>query len=751
MSSFPANERQSVIVHVAVPLPLDAPFSYRVPAPLAPAAAVGRRLLVPFGRRKVTGYVLEVVDDDGRELRDVLEFLDDGPLFTPDELALYRWASSYYLHPLGEVIKAALPAGINVQSRRGRGLEGDELTGGRSVKTERVYRAVAGVPETAPPPGKASVLLAHLTERGQESAPELRRLFGECSVQLRRLRELGFVEMAEREIYRDPFRTETFGHDCPLVLNERQTAALVRLRAALDAGRFTPFLLRGVTGSGKTEVYLQAIAHCLEQGRSALVLVPEIALTPQLVSRFRRRFRCGVAVLHSGLSDGERFDEWRRIRRGEAAIVIGARSAIFAPLADLGMIVVDEEHEGSYKQGEGFRYNARDMALVRGKMAGACVVLGTATPQVTTWHAVAGGKLECLDLPERVNGLPLPSAEIIDVRGARGHILHPRLAAEVEANLARGEQTLLFLNRRGFSTWLTCEECGHVLRCPNCQVTLTYHQGRNRHICHYCDYAVPAPSMCPGCGCGRIIHLGLGTEQVEAYVREHFPHARVDRMDRDTTARRGGHARILRKVAERQTDILIGTQMVAKGHDFPGITLVGILSVESTLNIPDYRSAERTFQLVTQLIGRAGRGDDPGRVLIQSLNPDHYALAHAVAGDMDGFYGAELAFRHETGYPPFAHLAALCLSGTAASAVERTSELLAARLRELRRDGGGRVEILGPAPAPLAKLRGRFRRQILLKAAGRTALHRLVCRIRESFQPPAGVRLLVDIDPVDLM
>ncbi|MBT1074138.1 replication restart helicase PriA [Geobacter grbiciae] len=745
------NHSTTDIIEVAIPLPLDTTFHYRVPEGLMPRIVAGKRVLVPFGRRKVTGYVLGFVTGEERELREVADVLDDAPLFTPRELEIYRWAASYYLHPLGEVIKAALPAGINVQSRRGTSTDGDAMTGGRRVLTETVYRPITPPPDVDVPRGKASSILSHIQQEGKATAAELRGIFADCAPQLRRLRELGLVVTEEREVYRDPFREESVTPDAPLPLNPGQTEARDRIVAAIDTGRFAPFLLHGVTGSGKTEVYLQTIAHLLDAGRTALVLVPEIALTPQLVNRFRRRFRCGIAVLHSGLSDGERYDEWRRIRRGEVAIVIGARSAIFAPLERIGMIVVDEEHESSYKQSEGFRYNARDLALVRGKMEKACVVLGSATPQVTTWHAAVTGKLTLLSLPERVNGLPVPHAEIIDARGKKADAILPLLADATAANLANGGQTLVFLNRRGFATWLTCEECGHVLRCPNCAVTLTYHQRKNRHVCHYCDYAIPAPSVCPDCGSTRVTHLGLGTEQVEELVRERFPEARVDRMDRDTTRGKGGHARILRKVAERKTDILIGTQMVAKGHDFPGITLVGIVSVESTLNIPDYRSAERTYQLVTQLMGRAGRGEDAGRVIIQTLNPDHYALIHAGTASMEEFYTTELAFRQETGYPPFVHLGAIYLTGTAASAVEQESRRLAGQIRTLRREAGGHVEILGPSPAPLLKLRGRYRWQFLLKAPVRSALHRLLARLRRTYTPPSGIRILIDVDPVDLM
>ncbi|BDV44741.1 primosomal protein N' [Geotalea uraniireducens] len=746
----------SIIIEVAVPLPLDSTFHYRVPASLARQAELGRRVLVPFGKRKVTAYVLGHAATSEHQLVDILDVLDEQPLFTPQELKFYRWAAAYYLHPLGEILKAALPAGINQQSgRKGAAVTpgtapAELLTGGQRIKTETVYRLTPGATVERSPRGKAALLLDHFRTGGEYSATELRRLFADCTAPLRRLAELGLVHSRQREVYRDPFKDVIFDRDAPLPLNPEQSAALHQISDAMAAGRFQPFLLFGVTGSGKTEVYLQAIAQLLPLGKTALVLVPEIALTPQLVNRFKRRFDCGIAVLHSGLSTGERYDEWRRIRRGEVSIVIGARSAIFAPLERLGIIVVDEEHEGSYKQNEGFRYNARDLALVRGKMAHACVVLGSATPQVTTWHAAHAGQVTVLPLPHRVNGQPLPRAEIIDMRQRRGELIMPPLAAALTDNLAAGGQSLLFLNRRGFATWLTCAECGQVLRCPNCAVTLTYHQRRNRHCCHYCDYSIPAPSVCPACN-GPVTHFGIGTEQVEARLRELFPAARIDRMDRDTTSGKGSHSRILQRVAERQTDILIGTQMVAKGHDFPGITLVGILSVESTLNIPDFRSAERTFQLITQLMGRAGRGSEPGKVMVQSLNPEHYALTFSCGSEIDGFYRCEVDFRREAGYPPFAFLAALYLTGTAGEAVEREARLAADKLLAVRRRAGTRLEILGPAPAPLAKLRGRFRWQILLKSRNRTELHHLLVDFRSAYLAPAGIRLQIDVDPADLM
>jgi len=744
------------IVEVAIPLPLEGSFHYLVPERLAHLAVAGKRVLVPFGKRKLTGYLLGDADPGAGELKEVLEVLDDEPLFTLPELEFYRWIANYYLHPLGEVIKMALPAGINLVSRYrcekaedGTPVLREFLSGGQHVRTERFYRAL---PEASSSPrGKALEIFAYLLEQGECPASALRERFGSCSPQLKRLVELGAATVSEREVYRDPFRAESFGHDQPLPLNEGQAAAFVRISAALDSNLFSPFLLHGVTGSGKTEVYLQSIAVALAAGKSALVLVPEIALTPQLVGRFKRRFDCGIAVLHSGLSDGERFDEWRRIRRGEAQIVIGARSALFAPLERLGVIVVDEEHEGSYKQSEGVRYNSRDLALVRGKLGQAVVILGSATPLVTSFHAAKNGRLGYLELPRRVRELPMPETAMLDARGEKGKTFLKPLVDAMAENLAAGGQTLLFLNRRGFATYLVCQECGHVLRCPNCEVTLTYHRGRGRHVCHYCDYTIPAPTVCPGCQGSEITLLGRGTERVEEEVQELFPEARVARMDRDTTKGKGGHARVLKALEEGTVDILIGTQMIAKGHDFPGVTLVGVVSADASLNLPDFRSSERTFQLVTQVMGRAGRGDKPGRVLVQTLAPEHYALTHAVAHDFAGFYQKEIAFRQEVGYPPFAHLAALTVSSIAAGQAESSAEEAAALLRKIKGECRLRVEVLGPVTAPLGKVRGRFRWQILLKGRERSELHRLLFHFRAGFSHPSTVRLVIDVDPVEML
>jgi primosomal protein N' (replication factor Y) len=745
------------IIEVAIPLPLHTTFSYRVPQELRSAAAPGVRVFVPFGRRKVTGYVLGAAHPPAGELKDIIEVLDEQPVFTPRELAFYRWIAAYYLHPLGEVIKTALPSGINIETR-GRtttgtdGAPGEEqIRGGRSVRREWFFRVTGDAAETAAPRGMAAQILLHLMEQGETSRSDLNSRFFNPASQLKRLLQKGLVVMEEREVYRDPFRDEDVPASAPQALNECQAKSFEVIAEAVTAGFFAPFLLHGVTGSGKTEVYLQAISHTLEAGKRALVLTPEIALTPQLIRRFRGRFSCGIAVLHSGLTPGERYDEWRRIRRGEAEIVIGARSAIFAPLESLGIIVVDEEHEASYKQSEGLPYNARDLALVRGKLEGTVVVLGSATPLITTYHAAMHGRLRYLSLPERVRNLPLPEARIIDTRRLRDSSCSPGLVAALGENLEKRGQSLLFLNRRGFATFLTCLDCGHVFRCPNCAVTLTHHKSKQRHYCHYCDFSLPAPSVCPGCGGKNIALFGCGTERVEEEIKELFPDARIARMDSDTTARKGSHAGILKRLEDGKIDILIGTQMIAKGHDYPGVTLVGVASADATLNLPDFRSAERTFQLVSQVTGRAGRGDAPGKVLIQGADPDHYALARAASHDYEGFYRDELEFRREAGYPPFANLALICLSGIAEKPVEQGAEAAAVLLRQVRGAVNARLEILGPAPAPLAKIRGRFRWQVLLKSAGRSELRKVLLGFRAAWNPPRTIRTTIDVDPVDTL
>ena len=739
------------IIEIAIPLYLDRTFHYLVPERLRQRAVTGHRALVPFGNRKLTGYILGDAAASGiTNLKEIIEVLDKEPLWTAGELEFYRWVAAYYQHPLGEVVRTALPAGINIQTRKGTPGEQETMTGGKSARREKFYLPGEVVDPPRQPSPKALEILAVIREAGDISAAELRKRFGACAPQLKRLIELGLSTAEEREVYRDPFKNCTVNRDEPRRLHTHQKAALDAITGSLDQQRFSPFLLYGVTGSGKTEVYLQAISHALELGRNALVLVPEIALTPQLTGRFQARFGGGIAILHSGLSDGERYDEWRRIRRGLARIVIGARSAIFAPLDKIGIIIVDEEHEASFKQSDGLRYNARDLALVRGRMERAAVVLGSATPSVTTIHAAGDGRLSLLELPERVEGRPMPLVELVGMKGSK-ETISPALSACLAETYEQGRQAIVFLNRRGYATFLVCADCGKPLTCPNCSVTLTYHRQRGQSLCHYCDYAVPAPGTCPSCGGTKLGELGAGTEKLEHNLKERLPTARILRMDSDTTSGKGSHERLLSRMNDGSADILVGTQMIAKGHDFPEVTLVGVINAEASLGMPDFRAAERTFQLLSQVIGRAGRGETPGRVVVQALDTEHYAIRAAAEHDAAGFYREELEFRREAGYPPFSFLAAFAISGLSEQTVSDQSDTTARLLAQLKSELKIRVEILGPAPSPIYRLRNRFRRQILLKAANRGDLHRLLSSWRQRATILSTVRISVDIDPVDMM
>lgn len=725
-----------LIAEVAVAAPLKKTLSYRVPPEFAATARVGVRLQVPLGRRRTVGFLLELTTGSGKGLKSISEVLDAAPLFPPSLIPLFRRAAGYYLHPIGQVIATALPAGLS-----GRG-------SAPPILQETLYSATDN--EVQPSGRLQREILELIRQRGETSLTELRARFDAPHAPLKRLLELGSLQDRQQERMRDPFLSWPLQQEAPPELAPAQREVLDQLQPQLEKGGFQSSLLHGVTGSGKTEVYLRAIEMVLAAGRQALVLVPEIALTPQLVGRFRNRFvkQARISVLHSGLSDGERYDAWRTIVRGEADIVIGARSAIFAPLPNPGLIIIDEEHEASYKQSEGFRYNARDLALLRGQQQGLPVLLGSATPALPSYRRAVEGGASLLELPGRAAGQPLPEVNLVDMTETPFKtLLSDSLAGALEANLERGEQSLVLLNRRGFAPYLLCADCGQDFRCPNCEISLTYHRGERQLRCHYCDYQLRPPETCPSCGGSQLDPEGAGTERLEADLQERFPEARLARMDRDTTGGKGAHRRFMERMLAGEIDILVGTQMIAKGHDFPGVTLVGVVNADATLNFPDFRAGERTFALLSQVAGRAGRGQQPGRVLIQTYAPEHYALQYAARHDYVGFYREEKSLRRELGYPPFGFLANLVLSGNDQQRVEQAGRDLSAALLPLPQG----VELLGPVPCLLAKLRGKSRLQILLKATSRPMLRRALDRFEQIPRPvPNGVSLAVDVDPVDM-
>jgi primosomal protein N' (replication factor Y) len=637
-----------------------------------------------------------------------------------------------------------------------------QLAGGHgATKRTRYYQAAHSLgPEEARQwqtrrPSQYAVyqyLLEH--PLGRAHAGELRTTFPNLSAKLAALVRAGLLSARDEEVYRPVLRDDAELHDHVVQLTAAQRHAVDTIARDMGAG-FRTLFLWGVTGSGKTEVYLHSIAACLAMQRTALVLVPEISLTHQLIDRVRARFGEQVAVLHSGLSEGERWDQWRQIARGGLPIVVGARSAVFAPLPRLGLVVVDEEHDSAYKQEDGVHYNGRDVAIMRAKLSGCPALLGSATPAMETFHNGSTGRYQVLTLPERVEARPLPSVEIVDLRrspqAGKQLLLSPKLAAALKANLAARGQSLVFLNRRGFANFMQCHACGEALKCPNCSVTLTLHRRWNALRCHHCDYTISPPTACSACGGLSLSAWGAGTEQVEAALRHELSGARIGRMDRDTTSRKGSQREILSAWERREYDVLVGTQMITKGHDIPGVTLVGVLLADLSLNLPDFRAAERTFQLLTQVGGRAGRGQRPGRVIIQTLQPDHFSLQCALHHDYQRFAGHELATRRELSYPPFARMVQIRCEGEGAETTERIARALADRIRTVASKG---ITILGPAPAPLERLRRRYRWQVLVRGRNGAAVRAATAAGRDTVRREArklDVRVIVDVDPYNML
>lgn len=821
-----ANESTPRYVQVVIPVHLRKLFTYRLPAFIRDQARVGSRVMVQLGTKPTAGYIVALLPRlrEGTrlvesEIKDVQELLDVDPPLTREVVELTRWVADYYAAPWGEVMRAALPAGINATVEQTISI----TQGGRDQMAASTSRSgVDGANKL-----RALQILAHEGEfelnafclrMGSKSIPKwLRqleqeglvarsyrtrktptqakrrkavRLIADSSVRktdaqdraietlranqnemsvieltkqahisdsvVRTLVKNGLVEEFEEDIRRDPLARATLPANTNFELTRAQAGALQAIDERLQARAFAPILLHGVTGSGKTEIYIRAMRAALNMNRGAMMLVPEIALTPIFSRRLRAHFGDQIAIFHSSLSKGERFDEWSRLRSGEARVVLGTRSAVFAPVRDLGVIIVDEEQDASYRQEESPYYHARDTAIVRAQKETAVVVLGSATPSLESFHNAQSGKYAYLHLPERVANRPLARAELIDMREVFARRKKPVVFSDgllqaIEETHARGEQSIILLNRRGYSSFILCRSCGETIECHNCDVTLTYHRADQTLVCHYCNHHQRAPSVCPACSSKYIYYIGEGTEQVEELLRGRFSNLRIGRIDRDTKSRRHEFEKTLLDFGKGEIDLLVGTQMLAKGHDFPNVTLVGVVSVDAGLALPDFRAAERTFQLITQVAGRAGRGELPGRVLIQTYHPQHYALKHATAQDFRGFYDEEIRHRRNLGFPPFVSLALVLVRHKDGARALATAQQLRNFLNQANREHACRV--LGPAPAPFARLRGEHRIQLLVKSRSRTQMRAVIDEAMKTLEE-AGNDLRsvnLEIDPVSMM
>ncbi len=753
-----------MVARVTLELALRKEFDYAIPPELEGLVDVGSRVQVPFGPRKVLGCVTALAEESGQaRLRFIIKVIGTQTLVTPKVLQLARWIGEYYCCPPEIALKSVLPEAVR-----------KEQAGWRERLFVRVMPAAGEFPKLSK---RQKEIWNIVEERREMPLQELLEVAETTASTVRHLEDKGLVGISSEISERDPYAREQILPSQPLKLNAAQARAMEKIREAMNTrlastlapptdakiheGNGKVFLLHGVTGSGKTEVYLQALAHALEQGKGGIVLVPEISLTPQTVERFKARFSSGplqtlVAVLHSNLSAGERHDEWHKIRQGRARIVIGARSAIFAPVDPLGLIVVDEEHEHTYKQEEAPRYHARDVAIVRGQMEGATVLLGSATPSLESYYNCQRGKYALLELAERVDDKKMPVVRVVDLRQAARKekgipMFAPQLKEAIQQRLERKEQTILFLNRRGFSTSLQCPKCGFVAECPNCSVSLTYHRREQTLRCHICNHFEPVPAVCPNTECRNpaIRYSGIGTEKVEHTLMKLFPDARVKRMDSDVMKRKDDYRRILDEFRAGKIDIIVGTQMIAKGLHFPNVTLVGVIYADLALHIPDFRAGERTFQLLTQVAGRAGRGDVEGEVFVQSFTPFHPAIQFARRHDFAGFYEQEIGFREELKYPPAGRVALLTLKGRNEDKVKLSADHLKRELEKALKEAKGLV-IAGPAPAPLARAESHYRYQIMLRARQMTWISKRLATLLDSVTLPEDVSFAVDIDPVDL-
>jgi primosomal protein N' (replication factor Y) len=806
-------------IKVAIPLPVEGLFTYQVPQNFTGQIKIGIRVLVPFGRRIISAYVIEnVTIPEDFKIKKIIDVLDHEALFPEEMVPFFFWISKYYFSPIGEVIKLALPKGLKIHDRMGlritqsghkvlsKGLAPENAQRLLSILDQHTQKAyIPKLEHTATP---SATLINSLVKKGwvkktRELTPQkakaqmvqtialvpeinkkknfsnarqkivdflklngcvpmsMLKKIGPNAISLaRKMEKDGQLEMTYERVFRDPFG-KPIESDRPPTLTPEQIIAITRIKTTIGQ-KYQTYLLSGVTGSGKTEIYLQLADYTISCNLSVLILVPEIGLINQMERSFRSRFKNRVAILHSSLSKGQRFDQWEQIASGKIPICIGVRSAIFAPLKKVGLIVVDEEHDSSYKQEDRLRYNARDLAVVRGHQTNATVVLGSATPSIQSYYNVTIAKFIEIPLYHRIKNRPLPEIEFVDlskdkeISGIRRFIT-PVLYKAIQTNLARGEQTLLFLNRRGFANLPICMDCKKILKCKNCDISLTLHRSINGFKCHFCGYSCSATTNCDHCGSTRIQSLGMGTEKIEATVKQLFPKAKVARLDRDTTVRKGSLLKILKDLKNGDIQILIGTQMVAKGHDFPNITLVGIICADLSLSFPDFRAGERTFQMIAQVAGRTGRGDRPGRVLLQSYQPNHFSIATAQSQNFRKFYAQEIPFRKALHYPPFSRLIQIRIVSQnekqAASHAHRLAEICQ-RLKRDDPDLAEKIEVLGPIEAPLFRLAKYYRFQMILKCGQAGLLHQFTERLRlETLQEKKhnSVKVHLDVDPYFMM
>ncbi|MFF3021585.1 primosomal protein N' [Gottfriedia sp. NPDC057948] len=795
----------SVLVDVSV-RQTDRPFDYKVPTRWQDAIQPGMRVIVPFGPRKVQGFVLSIKETTNVEkVKEIEEVLDVMPVLTEELLLLGSYLSqktlcffiSAYQAMLPTAIKAVYKKHVQVTSeealdqlvpelanlfsivKRREWTEIESLVSKISLvqraikeglleieyevknkankKTERVVSLLKVLDQELPiiKSPQQKDIIEYLRMNGQTSVKELKECLGITDSPIKTLEKNEVISIKTVEVYRDPYEGREIERSKPLPLIEEQQIAFEQIVSSFHERKNKIHLLHGVTGSGKTEVYLQAIQEVLTEGKEAIVLVPEISLTPQIVGRFKSRFGNDVAVLHSGLSIGEKYDEWRKIQRKEVKVVVGARSAIFAPFENIGMIIIDEEHETTYKQDEHPRYHARDIAIWRGEYHHCPIVLGSATPTLESFARAGKGVYELNTMSKRVNQGPLPEVEIVDMReqlriGNRT-MFSTALHEKILDRLEKKEQIILFLNRRGYSSFVMCRDCGYTIQCPHCEVSLTYHKHNNHLKCHYCGYETYMPKQCPSCQSEHIRFFGTGTQKVEEAITKTYPEARVIRMDNDTTSRKGAHEKMLNQFGNGEADILLGTQMIAKGLDFPNVTLVGVLAADSSLHLPDFRASERTFSLLTQVSGRAGRHEKPGEVVIQTYSPEHYSIELAKTQDFVAFYEEEMKIRRSFRYPPFYYLVLISIAHNDLIKTVKVSEQIAGYLREYLSEGS---IVLGPVASPIAKIKDHFRYQCVIKYKSEPALYDVLNRIQQYYQDETDkgkLQLTIDFQPTMFM